>query len=282
MQGSASPNVLPEGVELERTLEVVERQLYADLYRAVPRELAREFGISASREAGALRLTATGVDHPFFNRVMGVGLERAPDRHWSKTQADHFRSSGIRRFMLQILPHIETEALRQDLTHLGLQRLRGWAKHVGPARGVSGVRSDLDVERIHRDRAETWARLCGEGFHLPAALQPWLAETVGRADWYHYLAFAGDRPAACAALVVNGRFATLCFAATAPEHRRRGAQSALIARRMADAAGLECRWVVSETDEELPDRPNPSYRNVIRLGLPVRYVRANWGPPKPE
>ena len=33
------------------------------------------------------------------------------------------------------------------------------------------------------------------------------------------------------------------------------------------------------TDEELPEKSNPSYRNVVRLGLPVRYVRANWGPP---
>ena len=29
---------------------------------------------------------------------------------------------------------------------------------------------------------------------------------------------------------------------------------------------------------DLPDRPNPSARNVVRLGLPVVYVRANWGP----
>lgn len=40
-------------------------------------------------------------------------------------------------------------------------------------------------------------------------------------------------------------------------------------------------WIVTETDEELPDRPNPSYHNMLRLGLPVRYVRANLGPPKP-
>ncbi len=43
--------------------------------------------------------------------------------------------------------------------------------------------------------------------------------------------------------------------------------------------GLE--WLVTETDEELPDRPNPSYHNIVRAGMPVRYVRANWGPPPP-
>lgn len=188
---------LPEGIELERTLEAVGRELYADLYRAVPRELAREFGASASSEAGALRLTVTGIDHPFFNRVMGVGLEFAPDRSWIEAQMDHYRSAGIRRFMLQVLPHIETEALRDELAALGLRRLRGWAKHVGETVGFPDVRSDLRVEGIGRGQRETWARLCADGFDFPPGLRPWLAETVGHAEWHHYLAFAGERPAAC-------------------------------------------------------------------------------------
>ncbi len=273
---------LPEGVELERTLEAVERELYVDLYEALPSELAREFGISVFRDGENLRLTATGIDHPFFNRVMGVGLESPPDREWVEAQVEHYRSAGVRRFMFQILPHVETEALRKDLTALGLERLRGWAKHVGEAGGSPEVRSELSVGKIGREHAVPWARLCAEGFGIPSDLRPWLVETVGRAGWHHYLAFADGRPAACAALVVNRPFATLCFAATDPQYRRRGAQSGLIAHRVRDAATLGCRWTVSETDEERPDRPNPSTRNVVRLGLPIRYVRANWGPPKPE
>ncbi len=78
--------------------------------------------------------------------------------------------------------------------------------------------------------------------------------------------FDGDEPAACAALYVLGPFATLGFG---PDFRGRGAQSGLILRRLQDAASIGRDWIVSEADEELPDRPNPSYHNLVRLGLPV-------------
>jgi GNAT superfamily N-acetyltransferase len=119
------------------------------------------------------------------------------------------------------------------------------------------------------------------GFAIPETLRPWLEALVGRPAWRLYLALDGDRPVACAAMHRHGDLATLTFAATRPEARRRGAQSALIAQRLRDAAAWGCSRVVTETDEPLPDRPNPSTSNVVRLGLPVVYVRANCGPPKP-
>jgi len=36
---------------------------------------------------------------------------------------------------------------------------------------------------------------------------------------------------------------------------------------------------MSETDEDLPGRPNPSSHNQARYGLRRVFVRANWGPP---
>ena len=64
--------------------------------------------------------------------------------------------------------------------------------------------------------------------------------------------------------------------ATRPSHRRRGAQGALLARRIRDAADLGCRWLVTETGEDLPERPNPSFRNMLRTGFELAYQRANY------
>ena len=183
------------------------------------------------------------------------------------------------------LPGDETDELRRSLRTAGLVQLRGWAKHAArvrelePAEGE--VRSDLQVERITPDRASEWAAILRPAFEFPLGSEEWLAATVGREGWHHYLALEGETPAACAALYVDGGIGTLGFAATRASHRRRGAQSALIARRMADARRLGLEWVVTETDDELPDRPNPSYHNIVRHGLPVVYVRANWGPEPP-
>ena len=66
------------------------------------------------------------------------------------------------------------------------------------------------------------------------------------------------------------------FAATLPEHRGKGAQSALLAERIGRAAELGCDVVVTETGEQRDDRPSNSYRNILRAGFSEVAVIANW------
>jgi len=49
-----------------------------------------------------------------------------------------------------------------------------------------------------------------------------------------------------------------------------------MARRIADGIKLGCRHLVSETGEETPEEPNPSYRNMLRTGFELVYARRNW------
>jgi hypothetical protein len=65
---------------------------------------------------------------------------------------------------------------------------------------------------------------------------------------------------------------------TVPAHRRRGAQGSLLARRLEDGIELGCRWFVTETGAEDPDRPNASLRNMLRVGFEVAYLRRNYTP----
>jgi hypothetical protein len=292
------PHPLPEGASLERLLESVEAAMYEDFYGAAPRSVARELGIEAERVKGSLRLTSRAFDHPMFNRVMDVGESPDPGG-WGRAAGDFldreaawYGRAGVRRWMVQILPHVETDGFRREAPARGLVRHRGWAKHVGPARvPVEPPSADLRVIRLGEPGtdgealARVWAGIVNECFGIPPSFTPWLEALAHREGWRLYLAMDGDVPAAAAALHLSSagglQFAHLNFAATRPEFRKRGAQSALISRRLADAFALGTQWIVSETDEELPDRPNPSYHNLVRLGLPVAYVRANWGPPKP-
>jgi hypothetical protein len=287
---------LPTGPDLEAYLEATEVAMYENMYRALPAEVATSLGVAAPRLGHALGLTAKGFDHRLFNRVLAISdpmdaLEKA---------APHYAAAGISRWMLQVLPHIETEAFRTAATERGLVRLRRWARHVGPSSLRIPARSDLVVRRIAGEargvladtpRGETlsragqaWARIVIDAFQLHAGLEPWFRALAGRPGWHLYLAYLVERPVAAAALFLppgNGvRVAHLAFAGTVVAHRGRGAQSALVAQRFEDAHALGARWVTTETGENLPGRPNVSHRNMVRLGLPVRYVRANWGPPK--
>lgn len=288
---------LPVGRELERLLERVECAQYEDFFRAIPPRLRGERGVEVHRDEAGLRLTTRQFDHPMFNRMLGVGLEPgAPGPAETLRRArDHYASAGVRRWMLQVLPHVEMEALRAMADAEGVTRLRGWTKHLGSSRGDIPVRTDLQVVRIGTPAAggaenaaamaADWAEIVVGNFGLPGWFASWLEGLIDRAGWRLYLGLWEGRPVATGALFVGrgpaSRFGQLTFAATQPSHRGRGAQSALVARRVADARELGVPWIVSETDEPPPGRANPSSRNLERLGFPGVYARANWGPPKP-
>jgi GNAT superfamily N-acetyltransferase len=75
--------------------------------------------------------------------------------------------------------------------------------------------------------------------------------------------------------------AWLGFAATLPEARGQGAQGALLVERVRRAAALGCPLVTLETGERVPDRPDASYRNILRQGFFELYLRPNFYSPDP-
>jgi hypothetical protein len=113
-------------------------------------------------------------------------------------------------------------------------------------------------------------------FGFPELANAWVASLVGKPGWHHYMAFDGDEPAAAAALFVHEGIGWCGFAATDTRFRKRGAQSALIARRINDACELGCQWLTTETAEDTPEKPNPSYHNMCRMGFETAYLRPNY------
>jgi hypothetical protein len=111
---------------------------------------------------------------------------------------------------------------------------------------------------------------------MPDMLRPWLAAPVGRPGWRHYLAWASEVPVATGALFVKDQIGWLGVGSTLPSHRRRGAQGAIMAQRIRDGAELGCRWLITETGEDTPGRPNPSYHNMVRTGFTLAYQRSNY------
>lgn len=137
--------------------------------------------------------------------------------------------------------------------------------------GVSGV--DI-VESGARDGA-LFGVIAAVGNEAPPFMAPGFNSTIGEVGWRHYFAMDGGRPVAAAAMRIGGDVAWCGFAGTMPDHRRRGAQSALLMRRVRDAAAAGCTWVTCETMADAAERPSPSFRNMTRLGFEVAYLRTN-------
>ncbi|MFB9994827.1 hypothetical protein ACFFLM_23020 [Deinococcus oregonensis] len=78
---------------------------------------------------------------------------------------------------------------------------------------------------------------------------------------------------ACGSLYVKEGYGWLGNATTLPEFRRQGAQTALIARRITDAARQGAHTVFTQVAEDLPDKPNPSEHNMRKARFLTAYRR---------
>ena len=143
----------------------------------------------------------------------------------------------------------------------------------------SPATTDLRVAEVGPGDARAWAEVMCRGFGMPLGpLVDMVAGVVGPdSPFVAYAAWDGDSLVAAANLMIAGDVAAFCGAATLPEARGRGAQSAFFERRVARAARAGCRWLSAETWKPTAETPhNPSLANMQRAGFDVAYERTNW------
>jgi GNAT superfamily N-acetyltransferase len=229
---------------------------------------------------GAVAFGLRHVPHPFFNRVIGLGIARPATSEDVAAVDAFFRGLGHGWSAVQVAEDVaEPNELVGWVEAGGWTRGRRWPKLWRSLDGQLPVeRADLPVriERVGLDQAANFGRVVGAAFEMEDVLPRLSAATMGRPGWTHYLGFDGNEPVSAAALFVTAGVAWLGFGATLESHRGRGAQSAMFARRLADARLLGCRLAITETGEDTPEEPNPSYRNMLRVGFEVAYFRPNW------
>ncbi|MEX2164558.1 MAG: hypothetical protein WD823_09980 [Sulfuricaulis sp.] len=158
----------------------------------------------------------------------------------------------------------------------GFARGYAWMKFARPCNEPLDAATDLDIRVVGRESAAAFGRVVVEGFGFSAEMQPWLAALPGRKQWICVMALAKETPVAGAAAYVDGGYAWLGFASTLAAHRRQGAQNAILARRLREAAVRGARTAVVETGERVPDNPSHSYRNILRAGFKEMYSRQNF------
>jgi GNAT superfamily N-acetyltransferase len=167
-------------------------------------------------------------------------------------------------------------ALSAWLTAAGLRPYNRWAKLVRGVEDPPEAPTDLRIERIAESSAPAFADVLARGFSWPGWVGRWIANTIGRPGWLHYLAYDDGVPVATAALFHEGAHAWLSWAATLPDYRRHGAHAALLARRILDARECGCSLLTMETAEHTLTRPSVAHQNVIRAGFRVAYLRPNF------
>lgn len=249
--------------------ELAELEAFRDLYAVAPANL----GARARETGGALclRLEADPLS-AMFNRVLGLGL-RAPAEEGALDELAAFFADGT-GWAVALAPQAEPPELASWLERRGFTRGHSWTKFARRAGHATDVPTELRVERVGDGKA--FAEAFVRGYGTPEFFRGWLAQLPGRAGWHCFVAFHGAEPAGAGALYVTGKVGWLGIAATVPEHRRKGAQNAILAARIDAAAEAGCEVVVTETGEPRDGEPGGSWRNIARAGFEPQYVRPNY------
>lgn len=261
-------------------LEVAEMEAFADLYRAASPEVVAAGGLAVAEVADAVLVSVNRIDVLALNRLIGLGLRERPSESTLAEAMAALERTGSPRCFLPVAPVDGSEELASRLERLGLRHynnwMRLWLDLDGLERAPEAPASAPEVRQIGPADADTFGRIVAEAFDYPPAIAPLAGQVIGRPKWRHYLAFDRETPIAAAAMYLTGDAAWFGFAATDERHRRRGAQQALVAHRIAGAAESGCRWISVETAEDTVTRDAPSFRNLRRLGFEVAYRRPNY------
>ena len=259
-------------------IEFLEAEAWRRRLEALPAELQKRLGTRTRSFGRAVALATPGADVAAVNRAVGFGLERALDASLLAEVNAFYRETGVPRWLVECSPEATISGGRQTLTDHGGMVRTPTVKFVGELERITvEPRADaISVAEVDRDAADIFRDVVGDAYGMPELVKADLVSTLGHADWHYYMAFDDGRPIAGAAMFVQGDGAWVGVAGTSPDARNRGAQTALLERRLTDAKRLGCSWMTAETWPDTAELPNPSYRNMLRLGLRVAYLREKY------
>lgn len=200
-----------------------------------------------------------------YNRIHLCGREAGMDESSVTRWIELFTGHGVRKFFVWLSPGPGIDTVRGWLGAGGLTPVPyvRYPTLLREAAAPLSYKTDLAIREVTREEIEAAREPLGR------ALWPEYVCSAGREGFVHYMAFDGKRPVAIASLAVFEDMAYLLFASTAEPDRKRGAQQALIAARLACAEKLGCAIQVSETLNILEH----SLRNLQRAGFRAVYEK---------
>lgn len=263
---------------MARRIEQAEAQLVAEASAAARRRRADQAGFVIPVAGGVAGFAGAGSP---FNKVAGLGFGGVPG---PATLAEIERAYAAVGGCVQVeLAHLADPAIGAVLTRRGyllllFDNVLGLTLRDEPER----VRPPgVEVRPSGEAEFESWLDIVQHGFAHPDTQDVPLHEEMPRevfagaardfaaAGGIRYIALLDGVIVGGARLRMAGGVAQLAGATTAPAHRRRGVQAALLSARLTDAAAAGCDIAVVTT---LPG--SKSQQNVQRQGFDLLYARA--------
>ena len=193
------------------------------------------------------------------NRIVLCGARGGLTQDGLRALLDIFERRRIPRVFAWLNPGPDDSLVRDWLHGLSFVRVP-WTRY--PTLLLSATAQKMPDTKFEIRRVET-ADFAAARVALNDAVMEGFERTLGKPGCHHYQLLDEGRPIALAALVKFGEIGYLTYAGTIERERRRGAQSALIAHRVAAAQSMGCTHIVSQTLTMLED----SFANLQRCGF---------------
>ena len=203
----------------------------------------------------------------FLNRIYGLPLAAPED---VDDVLSFYRELGLR-------PWVELPPGTEDLAARIVDAGARPTDTLGVLCGLpeTAVESSVDVRRIEPNEALRCADLLLEGHGVAAEDRtlnaPVLAARAQDDAAIFYVASVDGQDAAVGVLGLQDGIGYLANASTVERFRRRGCQTALVARRIADSAIAGCELVTA-----LTGFGSTSQRTLERCGLRLAYTKTVW------
>ena len=261
-------------------LESIERDAWLDLVAAAPADFLAGVEMSAGWIGSAAFVATRRVPLVQFNHVHALGLDGPLSEQALDQVIDTLKAAASPVWAVQIPDTAEFATPRRWLSARGLSASTAWAKFTRLPVPPANLETSLTIREAVAEHRADFGGVVQAGFGAPPPFASWAAAIVGRPRWRTYLAYDAETPVGAGALFLRDGLGWLGLGATVPSHRGRGAQNALLARRIADGMEAGARSLVTETGQPAAgeEAAHPSYRNILRAGFRIAYLRMNYRP----
>lgn len=192
-------------------------------------------------EAGKIVSLRTFPNVPLFNRTLNLGMHSLVTDAALTDLLTVARDSNMAQLLVGVSPGVQSGDLRERLLQRGAR----------PARATMQLTRALEVQQVGYEHLHVGVMGAGDqaafvnimvrGISMPPELAAFTRSLFRREGWTHYLDWRDETAVACASLHIIGDAAWFGSAASPPEHWGLRAQTALIARRLNDAARARVR-----------------------------------------
>jgi GNAT superfamily N-acetyltransferase len=224
----------------------------------------------------AVAFVSPRVKERFFNSVQGT----SPATLAQLDEIEQLYAEHGARPAFEVVPSRLTEELGRALTLRGYAMVQFQAGLVGrPAELAQrpeelAPSEELVIEEVDCDERFAELYLACWQEPDPEIVRSGMAHWRANKPWRYFVARLAGELAGAAILDVRHQTALLGSAGTLPTHRGRGVQSALIRRRIAEAAQAGCDLLVGGAYFG-----TSSMRNQMRMGLSLAFTRGIWVAP---